>query len=215
MVYSRAPYPNSLQAVKCSVKEFSLSEKPGDMGTGYIYSSHSDLQSRCFCIWMKAFRLLKCCCLATGILFHLYQVSRGTMLKWTPKVKFEKKEKRYFLTSSIGGVIDISFDKRLGGSEETAMWPSEISLVVRKNNNQIIQGWLISGSSGEHWRYWYIWSEKRAGDWPGEVEGCMLCIPDFYDIVWILDTLCAKLRCIGQFWKKKEWKLFYLDLSHI
>jgi hypothetical protein len=47
------------------------------------------------------------------------------------------------------------------------------------------------------------------------VEGCMLCIPDFYDIVWILDTLCAKLRCIGQFWKKKGWKLFYLDLSHI
>lgn len=57
------------------------------------------------------------------------------MLKWIFKVKFEKKEKRYFLILFIGGVIDIFFDKRFGGSEEIVMWLFEISFVVRKNNN--------------------------------------------------------------------------------
>lgn len=46
---------------------------------------------------------------------------QGKNVKMKSQGQFCEKGEKVFLTPSIDGVIDISFDKRLGGCGETAM----------------------------------------------------------------------------------------------
>lgn len=123
---------------------------------------------------------------------------QGNNAKMKTQGQVCEKGGKVFLTWSVDGVIEISFDKRLERGGERDLPPSEISFPAREQSVLISKVDLYLDQVKEirdSNTFRVEWEES----WrlPRGSGGMWVMYRFFYDTMWHLDTLRTKLRCIG------------------